>query len=754
MSGANHNHLCRQLYAYELGMLEGEQLDEFEIHLLECPRCRKEAAEFLPTAQLLKRDVEVRGLVEGLSLETPEPKSSRRYYFQTLLAIAAVVTFLVLKPWNIEFKPTQEIIAAENRLAVLYIGGISENEDDLTLGHTLAGLLTADLSESNYIQVVSSQRLYDAALHLGLADPNRIDQSHAGALAHEVGAKWMLTASIAADRKERRLVTQLFDVTSGDIQATQTAVMDSSKSVFDLVDQLSVQFKADLGLPDQAMKEPDPRVADVTSHSIEAYKMYLKGIEFRQRMYFNESADCFLKAIAKDSAFAMAYYYLSLSFNPPMIQKAVKYSSRATKREQMFIEARAAQVAGDTVQTLAILKSITEQSPDEKDAFFQLGEYYYVRRDYDRAIFYFKKCLMLDPLHRPSYNELAYCYEEDGQLSEALRTLDEYERVAPDEPNPLDSRGDILARNGRLKEAIDSYARAVKKEPSFYASKTKLYYAYLADGQYEQAEGIYREWEAQCAKFGCANAYWAKANALIFRGQYRDGLAWLDKAIGEDSVLSIGKKSSSLEVLHSAKTQLLLAMDSSAVAEAEVTIKYLLTMRPDDKVTYRITLVRALAQAGLSDSAQQIVEQIHKDLEAAGSSMFSYWMAKGYLELWRRDGALAAESFDSATSFRPKRLAFLTRFLQGQALVVAGQAEKAIEVLAAQENSFTDARLKDYYTNSRIYYYLARAYEASGQTDSAITRYERFLSIWENADSTLPELIDARQRLARLRANP
>jgi pentatricopeptide repeat protein len=206
--------------------------------------------------------------------------------------------------------------------------------------------------------------------------------------------------------------------------------------------------------------------------------------------------------------------------------------------------------------------------------------------------------------------------------------------------------------------------------------------------------------------------------------------------------------------LHSAKTQLLLAMDSSAVAEAEATIKHLLTMRPDDKITYRITLVRALAQAGQSDSALQIVEQMRNDIEAAGLSMFSYWMAKGHLELWRRDGARAAESFDSAASFRLRGLGFLPRFLQGQALVTAGQAKKAIEILADLESSFAVSRLQDCYTNSRIYYYLARAYEANGQSDSAITRYERFLSIWENADSTLPELIDARQRLAQLRANP
>jgi eukaryotic-like serine/threonine-protein kinase len=751
MSDPNQDRLCLLLHSYELGLLEGDQLDEFEQHLLDCPTCLKQAEEFLPAAHLLKHDLEIRGLIEGLQSPAEEPK--HRSFWPAVLAIAAAVIILVLRPWHLEFHPTQEVTASENRLAIVYVGNESESEEAASLGPTAVNLLIADLSESQFLRVVSTQRLYDAALHLGLPDANRVDQSHAGALAREVGAKWMLTANIVADTRQQRLITQLFDVASGDIEATQTVVMDSSVSVFDLVDQLSIQLKTDLGLPAQALKEADPKVADVTSHSVEAYQIYLKGIEFSQMLFTEKATECFHKAAMLDSSFAMAYYYLSLNQNPAIIEKAVAYSSRATKKEQMFIAARAAQVARDTVQTLAILQSITEQYPDEKDAFYQLGQYYFGRLDYSRAVFYLEKSLALDPLNRVSYNQLAYCYDEMGQLDEALRTLDEYQKIAPDEPNPLDSRGDILARNGRLTEAIAAYTEATKKEPGFSPSKIKLYYAYITDGQYEQADEIYRDWESKCVEYGCANTYWAQASTLAFRGRYRESLTWLDKAIDEDGKTAAKWGYGIGDALCNAKAQTLMAIDSPAVAEMYTAIKCFIKIRPDDKVSYRASLVRALAQAGQIDSAAQVLEQLRKNLEERNSSRYTYWIAGGYFELERNEYAKAAESFDSAATLRTKSTAYSARYIQGQALVMAGQYKKAIEVLATQEKSYTESRTKDF-TSSKLYYYLARAYEASGQADSAITKYEKFLTIWTNADPDLPEYTDAHTRLARLKTNP
>ena len=51
-----------------------------------------------------------------------------------------------------------------------------------------------------------------------------------------------------------------------------------------------------------------------------------------------------------------------------------------------------------------------------------------------------------------------------------------------------------------------------------------------------------------------------------------------------------------------------------------------------------------------------------------------------------------------------------------------------------------------------IYYYrLAKLYEQKGNTTKASEHYEKFLDLWKDADTGLPEVEDAKGRLAGLK---
>jgi tetratricopeptide (TPR) repeat protein len=57
-------------------------------------------------------------------------------------------------------------------------------------------------------------------------------------------------------------------------------------------------------------------------------------------------------------------------------------------------------------------------------------------------------------------------------------------------------------------------------------------------------------------------------------------------------------------------------------------------------------------------------------------------------------------------------------------------------------------RFGDIYIES--FYMLSKIYEQQGDTAKAIEHYEKFLSLWKDADPGIPEVEDARKRLAGL----
>jgi TolB-like protein len=207
--------------------------------------------------------------------------------------------------------PEKEAIAKENSLAIMYFENMVDKGDAERLGEIVTNLLITDLSESEYMRVVSSQRLYDILKLLGKEGQKKIDREVATQVATKAGARWMLLGNVLQVEPEIILTSQLVDVGSGKIAASQRITGETGEKIFSMVDKLTVEIKKDLSLPTVAQQEPDPLVADVTTHSPEAYRYYLEGFNYLQKFNDLEAEKSFRKALEIDSTFAMAYYGLT-----------------------------------------------------------------------------------------------------------------------------------------------------------------------------------------------------------------------------------------------------------------------------------------------------------------------------------------------------------------------------------------------------------------------------------------------------------
>jgi tetratricopeptide (TPR) repeat protein len=80
-----------------------------------------------------------------------------------------------------------------------------------------------------------------------------------------------------------------------------------------------------------------------------------------------------------------------------------------------------------------------------------------------------------------------------------------------------------------------------------------------------------------------------------------------------------------------------------------------------------------------------------------------------------------------------------------------GQNEKAIEAVQRIQRIYINTHLRAV-VYPKSFYLLGKIYEKKGDKQLAVESYEKFLNIWKEADQDLPDLIEAKARVTKLKA--
>ena len=695
--------------------------------------------------------------VSGRVSESSPRNKLLRILLPALAVAVAVLLIFIFEPFRFEVGPRHEAAAQENSLAIMYFENMPDPEDMDKSARMITALLITDLSESEHMYVISRQRLYDILKFLGKEDLKSIDRTVASEVAEKAGVKWILTGSILQIEPNWVVTADISETASGKIVGTQRVVGEQGENIFSLVDRLSSAVKADLALPEAAGGEVDRPVADVTTHSAEAYRYYLEGLDYGWKFYWPEALESFSKAIEYDSTFAMAYYRLGgLSSGEDRLRyaaKALQYADDVGHKERYYLTGFHAYATGDYATAVAILEEAAEKYPDDKEIRFTLAVVYEDRLHlYERAIANFTKAIEIDPMYKIAYNALAYTYHHTGDFDRSIWAINKYIAIAPDEPNPYDTRGDLYAYNGNLDDAIASYRKALEIKPDFPGSAEKLGHMHLFKREYDQAESYYKQLASGADKQNRALGRLALALIPAHQGKFEEALRILDDGLAADRMDEYQGFYNAMK--HGKKSEMYTIRKQADRAEPEAKLFCDIAGRafPYDVVSYRPIHVLRLARAGRFDKADEVVEALRNDIEASGQTglLNNYWNAQAYIELARGNWPEAVSCFERAIEIDPTPT-FHADIRRGQAYLEAGRLADAVAVLEDAMGRYDDNRAYNPAFSVRTHYSLGRAYEGSGWTEKANGQYEEFLNIWKDADPGVPEIEDARRRLAHLK---
>jgi tetratricopeptide (TPR) repeat protein len=738
------------LVAYAHSGHSKPQQADIEEHLAICDRCQSEVD------RLKKLETES-GKAAPATVE--DIFKFRRRFIRILLPAAAVVFLFILffKGFRLEFSTEQPAKAENNTLAVMYFENLADPEDKDRTAEMVTSLLTTDLSQSQQLRVISQQRLYDILKRLGREKLKVINKQVASEVAKQAGVGWLITGKVLQTKPVLVLTVEVSEVDGGKIKVSQNVHGGPNEDVFTVVDKLCNRTKMYLLLSVQLQRETDRPVANITTHSPDAFRYFLEAKEYMSKLYFAEAEKSYKKALSIDSTFASAYHELAKLGGPETqkrLELAVRYSDRLSPAQKYHLQADVAWFSGKYVEAEKWLKKIINEYPLELYAYILLGV---LNNDFrynpTEAIPLYVKAMEIDPLLKHAYHGLLYSYDQVGDSVKSLRAADKYIFLAPEEANPYDCKADIYANHGNLDEAIDLLKTALKKNPEFHLSLSKMGHLYLFKRDFFRAESCYKIL-ASCND----NNYRSQGRLFLayvplYQGKFARTLEVLNQGIAVDEMEQVETWPKAFKHLVKAYIYEQQGNQKRMAEEAQKSVLNLPHTWGNYFVFFKDINIAFLAKSGDVSTAERMAEALKNDIQKSDSTqMWRYWFAMARITLAKNHPEVALANLEKAARGYPGLFVHLPL---ARAYLEQNRLDKAIAELEKVPSIF----LGIYSLNQclltpevvKSYYLLGLAYEKSGRNKEAIEKYQEFLDILKNADPGIPEVADAKERLERLK---
>ena len=706
----------------------------------------------------------------------PAPRTARLPVWTWIAAAAAVVAIaagvVLTRPRGTNTGASGGAKSGKPSVAVLYFDNTTGDKSLDWMRTGITEMVVTDLSQSQEIEVVGTDRLYGILAELKRQDDRVLSPDVISAVAERTGVDRVVVGSYVKSGDAIRINVRLQDARTGRIESSERVEGANASALFAMIDDLSRKIRTKFeGLKANAALLTAPGVdvaagldrglGDVTTSSIEAYRLYAEAINFHERARSAEAAVMFEKAIALDPAFAMAYAKLAVVENnlghfdrrDKYAAQALKLADRLTPRERYYIEGFFYSARRATLgKSIDAYTRCIEIDPGHQACRHNLGLQYLQLERPREGVEQYQELVRRGTTNPTSFENLATAYLGMGEVDKGLAVAEAFLKRNPESANGHGSLASILVGMGRYDDGLREFGRARLLEPGEANHDLGRTVALLLLEDWtsvdEAGRALYSGKDETRKWFG-AQAMFAMS---LFRGRAADGLVWADrvasayKTPGQRS--NVGHQAVAFALLATGQTASAVAATTRAVADATGTV---------GESGALVVHAWALSAAGRTQEAATAVGRLESLASplAAQRDGRNAALARGLVALARGDAAAAIKPLQEAqAALLPRGGNIMIRNPHvliwsslGRALLEAGRPADAAPWFEKVADSGHE-HVREPIEFVRSFYFLGRIYEQQGDMTKARDAYRKFVGYWKDGDLDRDRITEAQKKIA------
>jgi tetratricopeptide (TPR) repeat protein len=674
---------------------------------------------------------------------------------------------MISRPAEPEVPVIPEFTPGETSLAVLCFRNDSGDADMDIWEKGLAQALTLDLLQSPSLKVVEGSRLFHALLPLKLSEKRRrkYTQSDLRRMAGVSGASVFMTGSITRSGKGFKLHTVLKEA-SGNSLFSESFDCSGEDEMLSRVDDLADWVRANLPVSrEDTAPERNRDVQDITTDTAEPFKDYVRGKWHFWRKDYSQAIAAFISSLEYDPEFALGHMELAAAYKASgypdrarkQLQTAQGLIDQLSERDRYHLQGEFYRLSEKTYDiALKVYLRLLELYPDDPRANTHLGMLYTQLNRWEEAAERFQVNIKNRVIEPDSYLGYATNYIQQGMFSEAENVLLGYFNRHQDNADIRLHLAWLHLLQRDYNAALSELEKGLSLNPSCYL--------HLLKGDLQMLRGDLIAAQAEYTRLqqmeDPLSHLWGRqrmADLHLLKGKFQQAReqlhAGLQEAVSQDELgwkyrfhLDLARffldSGNPVQTLRQCEQAWEIAVPGdTAVFPREVLhlqgLAYLALNRRSD-LNKTVLRLKSLCQKGPVLDRMRYFYHLKGEIEMAGGN---YTQAITYF------GQAFNHLPPQGKPWEPGNDHALFIDSLSDALYAGGKPSEALEKLE-ELRALSAGRLAYGDLYARCFYKLGKIREENGMRDIATEFYHRFLALWEDADPGIPELSDARQRIA------